>query len=67
MTSYLVVWSVPVDDLTDWRYDGVIFEYKQHTLFAPDVALVTKEDGSKTYLHRSISAEDYFIIKELNQ
>ena len=45
----LVVWSAPVDDLTDWRYDGVIFEYEQHTLFAPDVALVTNEDGSKTY------------------
>ena len=30
-TSYcgpdLTVWSAPVEDLTDWRCDGVIFEY----------------------------------------
>lgn len=45
----LVVWSAPVDDLTNWRYDGVIFEYEQHTLYAPDIAVVTNEDGSKTY------------------
>lgn len=45
----LVVWSAPVDDLTSWRYDGVIFENNGDTLFAPDVAVVSNEDGSKTY------------------
>lgn len=45
----LVVWSCPVDDLTDWRYDGVIFEYQGHTLFAPDIAEKEEADGSKTY------------------
>lgn len=45
----LVVWSAPVEDLSDWRYDGVIFEYNGHTLYAPDVAEVVNEDGSKVY------------------
>ncbi|MCC8112559.1 MAG: family 43 glycosylhydrolase [Bacteroidales bacterium] len=57
-----VVWSAPVDDLSDWRYDGVIFESKVDAngeglhdddsgdvLYAPDVALVTGRDGTKTY------------------
>jgi hypothetical protein len=41
-----VCWSAPVDDLSDWRYEGVIFRKKQdpknplgvRLLFAPDVA-----------------------------
>ncbi|MBE5936942.1 MAG: glycosyl hydrolase family 43 [Lachnospiraceae bacterium] len=49
----LVVWSAPLDDLTDWRYDGVIFESivnnNADVLFAPDVALKVDEDGNKTY------------------
>ncbi len=50
-----VVWSAPIDDLTDWRYDGVAFQYfdpitgDPDTLFAPDVAVVYGEDGSPTY------------------
>ena len=57
-----VVWSAPVEDLTHWRYDGVIFSvYKNakgelftpdslaDVLFAPDVTLVTAPDGTKTY------------------
>lgn len=48
----LVVWSAPVEDLSDWRKDGVIFESvvngSADTLYAPDVALVEK-DGRKTY------------------
>ena len=48
----LVVWSAPVEDLTDWRLDGVIFESvvngSADTLYAPDVCLVEK-DGKKTY------------------
>ena len=50
----LVVWSAAVDDLSHWRYDGVIFESvvggQADTLFAPDVALVVDpKTGKKTY------------------
>ena len=57
-----VVWSAPVDTLTQWRYDGVIFsvdknangellnaEGKADVLYAPDVALATDANGEKTY------------------
>ena len=57
-----VVWSAPVEDLNKWRYDGVIFESKTDAkgnllnqggeadvLFAPDIAVVTESDGTKTY------------------
>ena len=60
-----VVWSASTDDLTHWRYDGVIFEslndangqplnkingtVKGDVLYAPDVTLVTDKDGKKTY------------------
>lgn len=57
-----VVWSAPVDDLGAWRYDGIIFvsdkdregnqlhdDGKGDVLYAPDVALVTAADGTKTY------------------
>lgn len=48
----LVVWSAPVEDLSDWRCDGVIFESVVNgtadVLYAPDVALV-EENGKKTY------------------
>ena len=56
-TSYcgqdFVLWSAPVEDLSDWRRDGVIFrsvvDGKADTLFAPDVELVRGENGEKTY------------------
>ena len=57
-----VVWSAPVEDLTSWRYDGVILVVDKDAngqpfdsagtadvLFAPDVTCVTNGDGSKTY------------------
>ena len=57
-----VVWSAPVEDLSHWRYDGVIFSINKNAkgelftpdsladvLFAPDVTLVTAADGTKTY------------------
>ena len=57
-----VVWSAPVDDLSQWRYDGVILIVDKNAkgepfdsagtadvLFAPDVALKVEADGSKTY------------------
>ena len=58
-----VVWSAPVEDLSRWRYDGVIFESrtdangnllngegKGDLLYAPDVAVKTDpQTGKKTY------------------
>ena len=57
-----VVWSAPVDNLQDWRYDGVIFRIDRNrdgkplneeglfdVLYAPDVCLVVDPDGTKTY------------------
>lgn len=57
-----VVWSASVNDLTNWRYDGVIFESimgpdgrplnadgKGDVLYAPDVAVKTGKDGKKEY------------------
>lgn len=51
-----VCWSAPVDDLSDWRYEGVIYRKEQDprntdgkmTLFAPDV--VQGADG-RYYLY----------------
>ncbi len=55
-----VVWSAPVNDLTHWRFDGVIFESdrdangksfsKNDLLYAPDVCEVRDpQTGKKTY------------------
>ncbi len=57
-----VVWSAPVDDLSAWRYDGVIFKSvydrdgnplnedgKGDRLFAPDVAARRGKDGKMEY------------------
>jgi len=56
-----VVWSASVDDLTHWRFDGVIFESKKDAngqllhsdgsgdvLYAPDIAC-RKENGKNVY------------------
>jgi len=57
-----VVWSAPVEDLTNWRYDGVIFVSRYaadgktllhddgvgDVLYAPDVTEVV-ENGKKAY------------------
>ena len=57
-----VVWSAPADDLSNWRFDGVIFRSLADAegrplskdglgdiLFAPDVAVTTDANGTKTY------------------
>ncbi len=57
-----VVWSAPVDNLNDWRYDGIIFTSTHDAqgkllnaggvgdvLYAPDVAVTTDNNGKKTY------------------
>jgi len=58
----LVVWSAPVEDLNQWRYDGEILKVDKNALgepfdsagtadvlFAPDVTVMIAPDGSKTY------------------
>lgn len=58
----LVLWSAPVDNLGDWRYDGEILRVSHNAagdpvnqsglsdvLFAPDVAMKTEADGSRMY------------------
>lgn len=54
-----VCWSAPVEDLSDWRYEGVIYKKSQHPypagrnlLFAPDVA--RGKDG-RYYLYYSVA------------
>ena len=57
-----VVWSAPVNDLSAWRYDGVIFKSvrdaeggilnpdgKGDVLYAPDVAVLKGSDGKPVY------------------
>ena len=55
----LVLWSSPVENLSQWRYDGEILSVKKNrdgvefkeadVLFAPDVAVKADENGAKTY------------------
>lgn len=57
-----VVWSAPVDDLTSWRYDGIIFKSvydaegkllhedgRGDVLYAPDVTMKINARGKKEY------------------
>lgn len=57
-----VVWSAPVEDLSQWRYDGIILVVDKNAkgepfdsagtadvLYAPDITLVTDSTGKKTY------------------
>ena len=58
----LVLWSASTDSLWNWRYEGEILQVKTDSkgnllnkdgesdiLFAPDVAVRTAKDGTKTY------------------
>lgn len=58
----LIVWSAPVDNPTDWRYDGIIFQVKTDrdgnqlnedgqgdVLMAPDIVEKKDEKGNKVY------------------
>lgn len=57
-----VLWSAPIDNLNDWRYDGIIFESYldakgnyldksglEDILYAPDIVEKTDASGKKTY------------------
>lgn len=52
----LVVWSAPLEDLSNWRYDGVIYANNNYPedprlMFAPDVAEVIKDGVKRYYLY----------------
>jgi len=54
-----VCWSAPVEDLSDWRFEGVIYQKSQHPysvgrnlLFAPDVV---KGKDERYYLYYSVA------------
>lgn len=58
MNDY-VCWSAPLEDLSDWHYEGVIYRKDQHPhasernyYFAPDV---TKGKDGKFYLYYSVA------------
>ena len=57
-----VVWSAPVEDLSQWRYDGKILVVDKNgkgepfdsastadVLYAPDITVMTDSTGKKTY------------------
>lgn len=54
-----VSWSAPIDDLSDWRYEGLLFDKREDPsnrrgkkdLFAPDV---TRGPDGKYYLYYSL-------------
>lgn len=58
-----VCWSAPVDDLSDWRYEGVIYKKEQDTknkdgklqMYAPDVARGTDGRYYLYYAHNFFS------------
>ena len=53
-----VLWSAPVDDLSDWRYEGVYYKRSEHPgigsnyLYAPDVV---QRPDNKYYLYYGLS------------
>lgn len=52
----LVVWSAPLEDLSNWRYDGIIYANNNYPedprmMFAPDVAEITKNGIKRYYLY----------------
>ncbi|WP_291529646.1 hypothetical protein [Bacteroides sp. UBA939] len=47
------MWSAPVDDLSDWRDEGPIFNYQINgqwdVMYAPDLVELKRKDGTKEY------------------
>lgn len=71
-----VVWSAPVNDLTDWRFDGVCYESSDgEPLYAPDVVekdgkyymYIAEDQGSKIYVASSDSPAGPFKNPVLTQ
>ena len=54
-----VVWSAPVDDLTDWTYHGVSYEtHYDSVLFAPDVV----KKGDTYYLYAAEKCGSLIVV-----
>lgn len=67
-----VAWSAPVDNLDNWRFDGVVFESKYDrdgkplfangdgdVLYAPDVLETRDKDGRKVYyLYPNVQSDE---------
>jgi len=65
-----VVWSAPVDDLTQWRFDGVIFRLTHDrdgnlinkdgdVLYAPDVCETRDDSGRRVYyLYPNVQSDE---------
>lgn len=52
----LVVWSAPLEDISNWRYDGVIYANNNYPedpriMFAPDVVEIEKDGIKRYYLY----------------
>lgn len=65
-----VCWSAPLDDLSDFRYEGVIYKKTQHphsgernNLFAPDVA---KGKDGRYYLYYSVAHSSVISVAVCN-
>ena len=49
-----VVWSAPIDDLTDWKYHGVAYEtHYDSILYAPDVV----KKGDTYYMYADVNPQ----------
>ncbi len=56
-----VVWSAPVEDITNWRYDGVCYTSDNGApLYAPDVV----KKGDKYYLYAANDANGRIMLAE---
>ncbi len=54
-----VVWSAPVDDLTDWKYHGVAYEtHYDSVLFAPDVV----KKGDRYYMYAAEKCGSLIVV-----
>ena len=66
-----VCWSAPVDDLSDWRYEGVIYRKNQDPknkkgkmrMFAPDVC---KGNDGRYYLYYGLSMFPFISVAVSN-
>lgn len=52
----LVVWSAPLEDLSNWRYDGVIYANNDYPkdlrlMYAPDIVEIDKNGNKRYYLY----------------
>jgi len=65
-----VCWSAPLEDISDWRYEGIIYKKEQHPgngkkiLYAPDVI---KGKDNRFYLFYSIAESSVISVAVCNE